>query len=381
MKKATDYRSFLDNKEITYPGIISKPMIFPGDGRIRLAWNPSPDPSVTKYVIYWNNYADSIIVPANSHNPSDTVQCLIDNLKEYNYTLYLFSFDKEGNKSVPTEITNARVFGSIYQGSLLNRPIVNVDYADDSLIINWGIPDTINISTTVEYVNVLNQTESIKLRPDENRLAIGNWNLHSTIYYQSIYKPTSNAVDSFMVLSKDSVDVSNIRSPVDKSLWKEAYVSGDVSTNAFGAAMHWIWDDKPGGYPEVYHTDGSVLPHTFTFDLGREYPQLTQFAEWGRTDCSCTNPSDFEVWGIVDTTGAATQLPATDDGWKAESIAKGWVLLTEVKRNDDGIAGIKVDLINNAPPVRYIRIRVLHTTNDATKYSHMSEVSFWRNPL
>src|SRR5882757_2081366 len=121
-RKPTDYRSFLEGGEIVYPGLISNPAVLPGNGRLMITWHPSPDPSVTKYVVYWNNKADSLIVNATSHNPADTVKCIIGSLAEYAYTFFIYSYDASGNKSVVTEIDNARVYGPVYQAGLHNRP-------------------------------------------------------------------------------------------------------------------------------------------------------------------------------------------------------------------------------------------------------------------
>jgi hypothetical protein len=117
------------------------------------------------------------------------------------------------------------------------------------------------------------------------------------------------------------------------------------------------------------------MPVHFTIDLGRVYNNLGRLEETGR-DC-CHNPDNFEVWGRADLNGAATTLRGNDGGWKDESIAKGWVLLKEVVRTDDGKAPFKVNLMDNPPPVRYIRIRVKHNTNNEGWYTNMSELTFW----
>src|SRR3546814_1621077 len=83
------------------------------------------------------------------------------------------------------------------------------------------------------------------------------------------------------------------------------------------------------------------MPHTFTIDLGTTYRELSSFKEWGRTNNPGHNPVEFEVWGIADTTGATTLLPSADPGWKDESVSKGWTLLTDIERNDNGVAGIE----------------------------------------
>jgi len=109
--------------------------------------------------------------------------------------------------------------------------------------------------------------------------------------------------------------------------------------------------------------------------MGKIYNNLSILEETGR-NC-CHNPDQFEVWGIADISNAATTLPANDAGWKDEAIRKGWTLLLDAVRTDDGSAAKKFELIKNPPPVRYIRIRVKHNANGDTNQSNMSELSFW----
>ena len=79
-KKPTDYRSFLNNTEIVYPGRVSNPQILPGNGRLMIIWRPSPDPSITRYVVTWNGGGDSVTLPATAHSTSDTVRCVVNHL-------------------------------------------------------------------------------------------------------------------------------------------------------------------------------------------------------------------------------------------------------------------------------------------------------------
>jgi hypothetical protein len=162
----------------------------------------------------------------------------------------------------------------------------------------------------------------------------------------------------------------------NKSLFQENPLPNDVNTYGSDTRVSRLWDGSvgPQGYPNIFHSDGSYLPHVLTFDMGQLYNNLGQMEETGR-DC-CNNPTKFEVWGIADITNAATTLRADDAGWKAEAIAKGWTLLKEVIRTDDGKPALKYDLLNNPPPVRYIRIRIINTATGST-YSNFSEVTFW----
>lgn len=377
VKKPTDYRSFLHGEEITYPAAAAGIEAGPGKNRVLLKWPSSADPTITKYIIYWNNQADSAIVNANPSHSYDTVKAYINSLDEGVYSFTISSFDSKGNKSIPVNIENIKVYGEKYQGGLLNRVVSKVSYINNLLMLTWATPDTVNVNTEIKYTDLSGQVKTALLPADSNELVIADWKLPTKIFYRSSYKPENDAIDTFVVTYDDSLIVSNL--PVDKSLWKQVLLPNDANVNAYGTSLANIWDGQPGGYPNIYHSDGASIPHTFTIDLGKVYNQLTKFEEWGRTDCACHNPDDFEVWGIADTTGAIPSLLPTAPGWKSESIAKGWTLLTEVKRKDNGIPGIQTDIINNPPPVRFIRVRVLHTIDNSTS-SHMSEISFWYNP-
>lgn len=376
-KQPTDYRSFLNEQEIIYPAAAANIETGPGKNRVLLKWKRNPDPSITKYIIYWNNNNDSTIVEATSGTASDTIRTYIGNLDEGAYSFTVYSFDQEENRSIPVLVENIKVYGDKYEVNLLNRSVASTNYADGKLILTWNEPDTINVHTEIKYTSLAGQVKTLFLSPDSSKLAISDWKLPTSIVYRSAYKPEKDAIDTFRAPRYDTLAVSEL--PVSKSSWKQVLLTNDADVNAFGASLANIWDGEPGAFPDIYHSDGATMPHTFTIDLGVTYQRLSRFMEWGRTDFSDHNPVEFEIWGIADITDAVPALPPTNDGWKEECIAKGWTLLADVKRTDDGTAGIEYDLAQPAPPVRFIRIRVLRSAGNTT-YSHMSELSFWYNP-
>ena len=375
--KQDEYKKYLPAKPLVYPGMADSITTRPGNKRIMLSWLLIADPTITKAKVFWNNRHDSAMVDIIRKQGVDTVNVIINQLQETSYTFEVFTYDKEGNQSVPAAITG-KVYGPKYHSTLLNRAVQNVNYSGDNklLTISWGTPDTINVGTQLWYTNDLGEDKTIMIDAGTNTTVIP-WQVGSKIYYQSMYKPTSNAIDSFTVLTKDSISVKNV--PVPKTAWTKVDLPNDVAADAYGTNLSWIWDGKGGDYPQIYHTGGEGIPHHFTIDLGALY-DLSKFENIGRTNANpYHNPVKFEVWGIADITGASTTLPGDDPGWTAESIAKGWTLLKNIERPDNGTAPYKVDLLPGLPKVRYIRIRVLETI-DHNVDSHMSEISFWYNP-
>jgi len=169
-----------------------------------------------------------------------------------------------------------------------------------------------------------------------------------------------------------------IAAPCDKSLFAKVKLPNDMNPYEGDTDIDRLWDGSvgPQGYPNIFHSDGAhQLPQTLTFDMGKIYNSLVQIEETGR-NC-CHNPDDFEVWGITDITNAATTLQPNDPGWTDEAIAKGWKLLKEVKRTDDGQAPLKVALDNTTQPVRYIRLRIKHNADGEGSYTNMSEVTLF----
>lgn len=381
-KNADDFKSFLDNKEIIYPAKVSKINTRTGNLKVSFSWNPSPDPAITRYIIYWNNKRDSMIIPATSHLSTDTVRALITSLNEYAYAFTVYSYDAAGNKSVPFEINNVKVYGPIYQSGLLNRPYnAGNPYlvtGSSNLTLNFLAADTINISTGIKYTSTADVVKEVFLAPGSTSITMPDYKLGTPVLYRSSYIPVSNSLDTFYVARYDTFPKIFSIVECNKGLFSELNLRNDVGIYQSDTRVSRLWDGTttPQGYPDIFHSDGNTpMPHHLSFDLGQVYTNLSQMEETGR-NC-CNNPDNFEVWGIADLTGAETTLPGNDPGWKAESIAKGWTLLKEVVRTDNGQAPLKVDLINNPPPVRYIRIRIKHVTTNDGSYSNISELSFW----
>ncbi|RZK56695.1 MAG: hypothetical protein EOO91_11595 [Pedobacter sp.] len=376
------FKDYLKNGEVIYPGKVANVTAKPGNLRTALWWNPSPDPSVSRYVIYWNNNLDSMEVSATSHNTSDIIKVIIPNLKEYTYSFTIYSYDAKGNRSVPIAANNVRVYGPLYQSGLLNRPynatnpyVVN---GNGSVQLNFAQPDTINVNTIIRYTNNSGATIDKTLLPTEANITLTDYKAGTDILYRSSYIPGQGSLDVFTVTDFSTFPKIFTYVLCDRSLFSEVRLPNDVNTYESGTSISKLWDGSvgPQGYPNIFHSDGSGgMPHVLTFDLGKVYSNLARIEETGR-DC-CNNPDQFEVWGIADLTNAATTLRANNSGWASESIAKGWTLLKDVVRSDDGKNALTFDLDNQGKPIRYIRIRIKHVTTGDGNYSNISELRFW----
>jgi hypothetical protein len=381
---ATDYKKFYDGHEIVYTGAVGFAVVQPGNLEIGLKWKVSSDPSIVKYVIYYNNKADSQIV--NISGKTDTIRAVIKGLAEYTYSFTIYSYDAKGNKSIPYEVNNAKVYGPFYIATLLNRPYdAATPYTitgDGYLKLNFLKPDTINVGTTIKYTDKNGVAAQKELSGDSTSITIPDYKSGTPISYNSSYIPVRDALDVFHALKTDAFPAVTGIVQCDKSLFKKLKLPNDMNPYEGDTDIDRLWDGStsPNGFPNIFHSDGAhQLPQTLTFDMGKVYSKLIQVEEIGR-NC-CHNPDDFEVWGIADITNAATTLQPNDPGWTAEAISKGWKLLKEVKRTDDGQAPFKTDLNSNLPPVRYIRLRVIHNSDGDMSYTNMTQITFWANLL
>ena len=164
-----------------------------------------------------------------------------------------------------------------------------------------------------------------------------------------------------------------------------AYVLPTDNTTSYNANMKMekLWDDIIVGSTQTYNTaKGSGVPTWFTFDLGIT-AKLSRFLYNQRTDLELHywghgNPRYFEVWGTADT----PDLTGSWNGWTklmdVESVKPSGLPVGQ--NTDEDLAlmmkGEEFNFPIDAPPVRYIRIKVNETWNKQN-FIHIAELTFW----
>lgn len=377
-----DYLKYFDGKESVYPGLVKQLVYKAGNLRTMILWNPNPDPSVVKYTITWNSGKDSVVVPASSHNPSDTVRVIIPDLSEYVYSFVLRSYDAEGNKSVGQDINNVRVYGSAYKASLFNRSVNSANpylYSEDGkLTLNFASADTSNVSTVIRYTNTADTAAETILLPAENAITITDYKPGTAIMYQSSYIPEKNAIDTFQTAVADSFPAiyRYVMCPKNKFVPLALYGDGQPYDGSYWTSLWQLWDGatSPNGWYDCFHSnDAKTLPYPLSFDMGATYDHLSHVEMIGR-DC-CHNPTEYEIWGS--NTLNVPSVEGNSPDWKNQMLAAGWTLLQSVGRADDGKAPLKTALIDNPPPVRYIRVLIKKVASGDSKYSNITQITFW----
>src|SRR5690606_33482943 len=92
--------------------------------------------NVSKFKVYWNNRADSVVVPVLKTSKVDTLSTIIDNLAEGTYTFEFLTYDNEGNPSIAVD-TIGESFGDLYQNSISNRLVKSASILNNEVTISW----------------------------------------------------------------------------------------------------------------------------------------------------------------------------------------------------------------------------------------------------
>lgn len=378
--KEDAYLKYTEKGEIVYPGKPDSIIANSGNNRVMLSWILKGYPNMDSYLVKWNQGRDSLLYKLNRSAELDTVRILLDkNIAEGPVTFVIYANDKQGNRSLPTEIT-AVAYGEGYSSLLANRRLnTSKPYSVNAmgeLVLHFDAPDTINISTNITYTTKTGTTNRIRLDSESSDAVIKSYSSGTKILMQSSYIPQANAIDTFLTSRADSITIHNIK--MDKGLYKALSLPYDVKSYDANTTLERLWDGNTTAtnYPNIFHSDGNnPLPHHFTIDLGRVYERLTDIELIGRT--SDHNPTELEVWGTDNIENGTTDLPGNDPNWITESVAKGWKLLGKVSRADNGSAAMKFSLQEVSKPIRYIRLRVIKVASGSTIYSNLSEISFW----
>jgi hypothetical protein len=257
-KKNENYKKLSDG-EIYYPGVIFKPSYRAGNLRTLLVW------------------LDSMIVTADSHNPTDTIKVLVPGLKEGTYNFTVNSEDKNGRLSIAISINGVRVYGPIYQSGIFNRGynadnpfIVDIPTGKVQLKFNQIKLDsvTINTKTVVNYVDNSGNNKSVVLKPADSVVTINDFQFGTDITYRSSYLPFRGAIDTFTVTTPTTFPkvrrVGDVTALYIKNPGYPFYRS-DNGTGKWGLPKDWQYNtnvlNQDGGNGGGWSTDNGGVIH------------------------------------------------------------------------------------------------------------------------
>lgn len=193
------YVQFLEGGEKIYVAKADSLKLKSGRNRVELSWLLLSDPKVKKYKIYWNQRRDSLENTISKSDDVDTLRVIINNLPEGNQTFQIFTYDDSGNSSVKAEISG-RVYGSLYEKSLLNATISKVLRKSNDLKIIWNVNQPAGLSVTeIKYLDMTNNHRLILNKNFKDTTTLAQFPLKGNFEFRSGFLPDSLAIDTFYV--------------------------------------------------------------------------------------------------------------------------------------------------------------------------------------
>ena len=375
-KREDAYKDFVKDGSITYPGKPLELKAQAGKNRAKLTWVVL-DTKVTKFVVYWNNKQDSLVVAAKSSGESaDTLNVIVNNLPESDYLFEVYSFDAKGNRSIKEE-AQAKVYGDVYIQSLLNRSLKSSSSLSGIANLIWYGAEQTEAGVEVNYTDNTGKFRKVMVTKTDTLTTLTDYKNGTQFSYRTLFLPDSSAFDTVASAFITPPAPKIIYPQLDKSKFVEYDLPTDIGS-AWGWTMPYLWDNNLAE-GRGFHTPEAPFPYQFTFDLGVT-TELHEMKTWQRqlTYYNNGNPRKWEVWGSTN--------PATDGsytGWtkllncesiKPSGMASGYTSGDEAYAK----AGESYIFPDNSPPVRYIRFKIFQNwENKNPGATHIMEVSFW----
>lgn len=153
------FKPYIADGERYYPGKPSEIELHSGRNRVEVQFQQSLDPNIVKYVIYWNDRADSVIALPTPE--LGIIKTIISGLKEQSYNFEIVSFDKSGNSSIEV-IKSGKAFGAVYESELLTRGL-SISNSLAGLVLSFSAAEPFNVATEVTYTNTLGKSATVSV--------------------------------------------------------------------------------------------------------------------------------------------------------------------------------------------------------------------------
>jgi hypothetical protein len=281
--KMDSYKKYIEGGEISYTGKIEDVVLHPGDKRILLTGLLKSDPKIEKAKVFWNGMKDSVEIDINRSAGVDTVQIMLENMSENIYNFTFFTYDGDGNSSIPVNESGA-VYGDRYRLTLLDRLVKSTYNTDSGLYVMMGETSYLKnlVYSELNYIDNSDKEFTILVPPlsetnDDgvDSVFLPNYKQDSRLTTRNYFLPDSLAIDTFATDIKELVlreDITanymlNTASPFAYSDW---------DGTRYGNLADWVSNDSVknhngyGGY--ILYSPGNGL---ISVDAGFGVPAVS----------------------------------------------------------------------------------------------------------
>jgi len=195
-KMEDSYNEFTKGGEIIYTGRVDSLKVSPGKNRIRLSWQLISDPAITKCKVFWNDRADSMLIPVQRSTGVDTITVMLNNMAEKTYTFDIYTYDNAGHSSVSVD-TLGIVYGDNYAASLFNRPLKTIAFSADTARLDWSGASAQCVGVQLRYNDVLGVLRTAWITSADKQTKLPAFKKGNNFEYRTLYLPAKAAIDTF----------------------------------------------------------------------------------------------------------------------------------------------------------------------------------------
>jgi hypothetical protein len=277
------HQQYLEGGETIYAPKEDSLVYHNGKGRAQVCFWLLESPNVRSVDIFWNSYADSLIVPVTPSAGRDSMMAYVPLVEERAYTLYVRTTDIFGNHSL-SEMGSVISYGAIYESALTNRGVKSAATLGSTTEIQWfGYTDDY-ICSEVRYTGINDEVRIVRALPSETSTLCPNAKTGSTYEHRSLYVP-ANSIDTFYLEWSPISPVVKL----DKSSWSVISWSDEEATDAKAAwIINGIYpnDDANDFWHSQWRTPAAPLPHWAIIDMGasKEIARIDTYRRKSNTD-------------------------------------------------------------------------------------------------
>lgn len=371
------FEDFVREGEAIYIGAADTVLVGSGFDKLRFWVAINADPKIRKgIIISTDNSISHEFKVERKQNGKDTITFELE-IPEGEYTFGLYMMDEAGNTSVRREVP-AKVYGSKYQASLVNRSLNEVVASSNSATLTWSEAALSMMSTELLYETQDGAMQSVIVPNSENKTVVENYKLGGRIEIRSVFKPTVMAIEEFVAVASER------RFPteyvVDKPSIAALRLPFDASDGCYGSSYEHLTD---GATDQFWHSCENeqenaedLYPWVMSFDLGM-IVNLSRFRLDERQGCcGDRSPGSYQIWASNDILNAETVNidEVSLEDWEKNAREKGWVKLLDVSGNTQPT--IEVELPETDEDYRYVRIVGISSIGGGL-VANFNELTFW----
>lgn len=357
------YSDFIKNGPIVYLQKVDTAIIQSGRNRLKISLPALYDARVEYTAIKWANKTKRVDVPVVYGEPTEVI---LDNMDEALYDFSFVNFNGDSLYSIPTSFSG-EVYGSSYESFLQNRKIesVTINEIERTATIKFPVlSDSTNVGMQIQWERNGETTTTIFANTPDDSIVVENFGVRD-FEYRSLYKPLSNAIDTFYAAWTPYHITVTTKVLLDRSNWEVTPSQNPLPTDGKGNYIKNLTDGdfntfmsmvKPGKTSGGV-TVGANEPVYFIVDLGSI--QKFDYIVWEHRNDTQTGlrVQEASFYGSNDGitfTEIMTNVPIP--GSLTSSVYKG-----------------TIDL----PSSEYRYVKVLYTAWDTKNNSSMQIGEFW----